>query len=152
MKKTKVLMIGNDSSVKGGITSVITQLMEYDWNNKNIDMKFIPTYVDKNNIQKIFYFIRAYLNIKKEIRKNGTDIIYMHMSYKGSFTRKYLIQKLLLNKYHPYKLPLDKFPTLIPIVHKNDQQIYTIIFLSVLQMSLLQRILYKLISFYIILQ
>ncbi len=94
MKKTKVLMIGNDSSVKGGITSVITQLMEYDWNNKNIDMKFIPTYVDKNNIQKIFYFIRAYLNIKKEIRKNGTDIIYMHMSYKGSFTRKYLIQKL----------------------------------------------------------
>ena len=53
MKKIKVLMVGNDPSVKGGITSVIQQLLEYDWNTVGVEMKFIPTYVDINAIKKL---------------------------------------------------------------------------------------------------
>ena len=37
---TKVLMLGNDESVKGGITTVITQFRTHDWNGRNIKLKF----------------------------------------------------------------------------------------------------------------
>lgn len=94
MEKIKILMIGNDPSVKGGITSVITQLLEHDWSEENIDMKFIPTYIDTNNIKKVFFYLIAYQRIKKELKKNRPDIVHIHMSYKGSFIRKLVIHKL----------------------------------------------------------
>lgn len=90
----KVLMVGNDLSVKGGITSVINQIMSHDWKTDGVDIKFIPTYIETNNFKKVLFFARAYQRIKKEIRDNKPDIVHIHMSYKGSFTRKYLIHKL----------------------------------------------------------
>ena len=39
MNKIKVLMVGNHESVKGGITSVIGQLMKHEWGNDNISIK-----------------------------------------------------------------------------------------------------------------
>lgn len=39
MKKIKVLMIGNHQSVKGGITSVIQQLLSFDWDSVGVEMK-----------------------------------------------------------------------------------------------------------------
>lgn len=87
-------MVGNHPSVKGGITSVINQLRSYDWNEENIEMKFIPTYLEKNNSIKILFFGLAYLRIFFEIIFSRPDVIHMHMSYKGSFGRKYLIHQL----------------------------------------------------------
>lgn len=101
MKKIKVLMVGNDPSVKGGITSVIQQLLEYDWNTVGVEMKFIPTYVDINAIKKITFFISAYEKIKKYIRKNKPDIVHIHMSYRGSFTRAKMIQQLCMKNKIP---------------------------------------------------
>ena len=94
MKKIKVLMIGNHQSVKGGITSVIQQLLSFDWDSVGVEMKFIPTYIEASGIKKIAYFIRAYMNIEKEMRTNKPDIVHIHMSYRGSFYRKYAIHKL----------------------------------------------------------
>ena len=74
MKKIKVLMIGNHQSVKGGITSVIQQLLSFDWDSVGVEMKFIPTYIEASGIKKIAYFIRAYMNIEKEMRRNKPDI------------------------------------------------------------------------------
>ena len=68
VKKIKVLMIGNHQSVKGGITSVIQQLLSFDWDSVGVEMKFIPTYIEASGIKKIAYFIRAYMNIEKEIK------------------------------------------------------------------------------------
>ena len=97
MKKIKVLMIGNHQSVKGGITSVIQQLLSFDWDSVGVEMKFIPTYIEASGIKKIAYFIRAYMNIEKEMRRNKPDIVHIHMSYRGSFYRKYAIHKLCKN-------------------------------------------------------
>lgn len=94
VKKIKVLMIGNHQSVKGGITSVIQQLLSFDWDSVGVEMKFIPTYIEASGIKKIAYFIRAYMNIEKEMRRNKPDIVHIHMSYRGSFYRKYAIHKL----------------------------------------------------------
>ncbi len=99
MKTTKVLMVGNNPSVKGGISSVITQLMEHDWAAQGITMKFIPTYIETDTIRKIAYFIQAYQKIKKELKTRKPDVVHIHMSYKGSFIRKYRIHRLCL-KYN----------------------------------------------------
>ncbi|MBR3897734.1 MAG: glycosyltransferase family 4 protein [Bacilli bacterium] len=92
----KVLMVGNHESVKGGITTVINQFKEFDWQKNNIEFKFISTYIDKSNIIKILFFIIAYIRIFLYCILIKPDIIHVHMSYKGSFTRAYYIQKLAI--------------------------------------------------------
>jgi len=90
----KVLMIGNSPKVKGGINSVISQLLSYDWSKAGVCMSFIPTYDGGSAIHKIIYFGKAYSKIRSYIKKSKPDIVHIHMSYKGSFTRKYMIHKL----------------------------------------------------------
>ena len=94
MKKTKVLMVGNHPSVKGGITSVINQLLEHDWSAYNIEMCFIPTYSETNNIKKTLFFFVAYIKILSVFLFQRPDVVHMHMSYKGSFKRKYMLHRL----------------------------------------------------------
>lgn len=94
MHEIKVLMVGNHPSVKGGISSVISQLLEHDWSENNIKMKFIPTYIEANTLLKIVYYFIAYFKIRNIIRKDKPDVVHIHMSYKGSFFRKYQIHKL----------------------------------------------------------
>lgn len=90
----KVLMIGSDLSVKGGITSVINQLIAHDWKQEGIEMNFIPSYIEANAVKKMLFFANAYRKIKTELKKNKPDAVHIHMSYKGSFARKCLIHKL----------------------------------------------------------
>lgn len=94
MEKIKVLMIGNHPSVKGGITSVIQQLLEHDWNEEGIDMSFIPSYKSSNKYLRLIYFSFAYLRIVKKFLFDKPDVVHIHMSYRGSFARKYSIHKL----------------------------------------------------------
>lgn len=98
-QRINVLMVGNDPSVKGGISSVICQMRKYNWNDKNIKMKFVPTYIQANNLRKVIFFGKAYIKIKKILKKENVDVVHIHMSYKGSFTRAYMIHKLCL-KYN----------------------------------------------------
>lgn len=90
----KVLMVGNDESVHGGITTVINQFKQYDWKEKDVDLKFIPTYIEGNVINKSLFFLMAYLKIIWYCLIFKPDIIHIHMSYKGSFSRAYYIHKL----------------------------------------------------------
>lgn len=90
----KVLMIGNHSRVKGGITSVISQLLEHNWKEENIEMMFIPTYIETGILAKTVYFFIAYIRILLVMLWNKPNILHIHMSYKGSFVRKYMIHKM----------------------------------------------------------
>lgn len=92
----KILMVGNDKSVHGGISSVIEQLLDYEWNKHQIKIKFIPTYIEKNSILKIIFFIVAYIKIFFIILFNKPDKVHIHMSYKGSFIRTNFIHKLCM--------------------------------------------------------
>lgn len=87
MKKIKVLMIGNHQSVKGGITSVIQQLLSFDWDSVGVEMKFIPTYIEASGIKKIAYFIRAYMDVLQVfcqgMGRNLSGQQYVH-NYNGS--------------------------------------------------------------------
>src|SRR5699024_4645823 len=44
--------------------------------------------------KKTFFFANAYRKLKKLIKQDAFDIIHIHMSYKGSFYRKYYVTKL----------------------------------------------------------
>lgn len=91
---TKILMVGNHRSVKGGITSVINQLLKYNWKESNIDLEFISTYIENNSTIKIIFYMLSYIKIFIKFIFNKPEYVYMHMSYKGSFTRKYYIHIL----------------------------------------------------------
>lgn len=93
-KMIRVLMCGNHPSNKGGMTSVISQIRSYDWEKKNIKMKFIPTFYPGNTIIKSLYFMLSYIRILAVMVFWRPDIVHMHMSYKGSFHRKFLIHRL----------------------------------------------------------
>lgn len=96
MNEQRILMVGNHPSVKGGITSVIEQLLSYDWKSDGIGMLFVPTYINGKPIKKILFFLKAYHRIRKILRKHEVSAVYMHMSYRGSFVRKYLLHKLCM--------------------------------------------------------
>ena len=55
-KEIKVLMVGSNLSVKGGITSVVKQFLNYEW-SEEIELKYIPTYIETNKIFMIMYYI-----------------------------------------------------------------------------------------------
>lgn len=91
-KKIKVLIVGSDSSVKGGITSVIDSFLKYDWNG--IEIELLPTYIEGSVVRRILFFLKSIFKYIDRLIKNDFDISHIHMSYKGSFFRKYLIVKL----------------------------------------------------------
>ncbi len=93
-KVLKVITLGNAPEVKGGITSVISQIMEHDWSVENIEMKFIPTFKNGTALVKIITFVVAYIKLLMIICFRKPDVLHIHMSHDGSFTRKYLIHKL----------------------------------------------------------
>ena len=92
----KVLMVGNSPSVKGGITTVINQFRNYNWKKEDIDFKFIPTYIDRNNFLKVIYFIVSIFRIIISFLSYKPDVVHIHMSYKGSFERKKIICKMCI--------------------------------------------------------
>lgn len=109
----KILMIGSDRSVKGGITSVVNQLLGYHWPD-NIKIEYVSTYIEQSNIIKLLFFIKNYINILLKFLFSNIDTIYIHMSYNGSFYRKYYIHKLckLFNKktiVHLHGSEFEKF-------------------------------------------
>ncbi|MCH4858961.1 MAG: PssE/Cps14G family polysaccharide biosynthesis glycosyltransferase [Bifidobacteriaceae bacterium] len=92
----RVLMVGNDPSVKGGITSVIGQLLAHDWAADGVSMRFVPTYIAANPVKKILFFEKALHRIRKLLANPTTrpDVVHIHMSYRGSFVRKCQVHKL----------------------------------------------------------
>ena len=86
-------MCGNHPKNKGGMTSVINQIKRNNWKKEGIELTFIPTFYPGNQIIKILYFFISYTKILFTFFFSRPDVVHMHMSYKGSFTRKYLIHK-----------------------------------------------------------
>lgn len=93
-KAINVLMIGSSLEVKGGMSSVIRQLLEHEWSSK-INMNFVGTHTSGSFIKRILFFAKGYITILYYfVSGKKIDIIHMHMSYKGSFLRKYYVHKL----------------------------------------------------------
>ena len=92
-ERVHILMCGSARSEKGGMNSVIDQLMDNKWDEKLV-FSYLPTHISGNKLKKTLYFFKSYLNLNRLIKKDFFDIIHIHMSYKGSFYRKYYVTKL----------------------------------------------------------
>lgn len=87
--RKKVLIVGSHRSVNGGITSVINNFLDYDF--EKYDLEMLSTYIEGSSLNKTLYFFRALIDYCWKIINNKFDIVHIHMSYKGSFFRKLII-------------------------------------------------------------
>lgn len=88
-KQIKVLIIGSNRNVKGGITSVIDRYLDHKFNS--INMIFLPTYIEGSTIKKMSFFCGSVFKYIKKLLCDEFDIVHIHMSYRGSFYRKLII-------------------------------------------------------------
>lgn len=97
-KTINVLMIGPDTNVKGGISSVEKLILKYI--PKNINYIFIPTMKEGSNLYKIFVFFIAIIKIIFTLGFKEVDIVHINLSKKGSIFRKSIVSTIavLLNK------------------------------------------------------
>lgn len=98
MKKNKekninVLMCCSDLSVKGGMVSVLKNYLEYK-NWENINIKFIPTHIEKSKLLKAVMFSKAIIKIILLAIFKKIDIAHLHVSERGSVYRKLIISKI----------------------------------------------------------
>lgn len=102
-KKIKVLMVGSDLSVKGGIVSVLKNYLGYKgW--KNSDISFVATHIEGSAKTKIVFFLKGLLKVHQRLKKDSIDIVHIHVSERGSFIRKAFVLKLA--KLHRCKVIL----------------------------------------------
>lgn len=84
----KVLMVGPDRSLRGGIASVINGYFNANI-QKQIPIHFLGTGVGRNQIQKCVSFAAALAKYDRML--NDFDIVHLHVSARGSFRRKSLM-------------------------------------------------------------
>jgi len=89
----RILMCSSDRKEKGGMNSVIEQLMNHEWGG-NYKFSYLATHVTGNSVKKTIFFVKAYATLRRLIYNDTFDIIHIHMSYKGSFYRKYYVTKI----------------------------------------------------------
>lgn len=94
MKTIHVVTIGSSLHTKGGITSVIAQILFHEWEKEGIRMHFIPTYIEGGTVKKMAFFVCSYIRLFFYFLFGRPDIAHIHMSQRGSFDRKRLVCNL----------------------------------------------------------
>lgn len=89
-RKIRVLMVGPDSSVKGGIHTVADQYLTWPYWGQ-IELIYIPTYIEKTNFHKIAFFLVGFLRIFLLCMTKRVEVVHLHVSERKSFYRKGLI-------------------------------------------------------------
>lgn len=95
----RVLMVGPDRDVHGGVSAVINNYYESGL-NKKIELKYIPSMKDGNKLRKLLVAFGAYIKFICIVWKY--DIVHIHMASDASFYRKTIF--ILLTKIYKRKL------------------------------------------------
>ena len=115
MSKIKVLMLGPDRSVKGGVSGVVNNL--YDAGiDKEIDLKYIGTMVDGSKFRKLLQAAKAYFQALACI--NRYDIVHVHVSADASYFRKAFFIRMALR--HHKKLVIHQHGLLLFCAFGSD--------------------------------
>lgn len=84
-RKIKVLMIGPDRSVHGGVSGVVNNLYESGLCNK-VDLSYIGTMVDGSKARKLWQAAKAYILFLRKL--SACDIVHVNMASDSSYYRK----------------------------------------------------------------
>lgn len=90
MNNINVLMVGSETKIKGGMTTVVNNYLNNKF--KYTTIKYIPTHYEGNTLRNVLKFIKKIPELKLNIK--NADIIHMHMSERGSCIRKYIVYKI----------------------------------------------------------
>lgn len=94
MKKAiRVCMLGSDLSVRGGMSTVVSQLLRHQW-SRDVQIEYIPTHETGTLLHRCLIFARGYLRLRRLLKQGRADLVHLHMSQRGSFCRKYILYKL----------------------------------------------------------
>lgn len=84
-EKIKVLMVGPDRSVHGGISGVVNNYYEAGLNQK-IDLCYIGTMVEGSKLRKLLQAAKAFLMFC--VKLPGYEIVHVNMASDSSYIRK----------------------------------------------------------------
>lgn len=120
----KILLVGPDRCVKGGISTVIDGIISSDLLNNHIFEHLSTHRDDLTKFGKLIYGIRSYLHFFKKIIVFKPHVIHVHSSFGASFYRKsvvMLISWLLRIKQinHIHGAEFDNFYTEANIFKKK---------------------------------
>ena len=83
--KIKVLMVGPDRGVHGGISAVVNEFYQAELDRK-VDLKYIGTMKEGSKLKKLF--VAAFAFAKFNAGLKWCDIVHVHFSSDSSFVRK----------------------------------------------------------------
>lgn len=86
----KVVMIGADRSVKGGVSAVVNNLYQAGL-EKRVDLTYIGTMVDGSKAQKACQALKALIRFL--FAMPGTDLVHVNMAADASCFRKMIFMK-----------------------------------------------------------
>lgn len=85
MGKYKVLMVGPDRSVHGGISGVVNNYYAAGLDQK-IELKYIGTMIEGSKVRKLWRAMKAYMQFLVQL--SGYDIVHVNMASDASYVRK----------------------------------------------------------------
>lgn len=96
-----VLMCCSDLSYKGGMVSVVKNLLRALPLAGGVDVTFVPTHCDGSKPRMIWRFLKAYTRISRMAARGEIDVAHLHVSERGSFMRKGLLLRMLRRRGVP---------------------------------------------------
>jgi glycosyltransferase involved in cell wall biosynthesis len=121
--RNKVLVLGPGRKTRGGISTVIKEYEKTDtW--KQFDCKWIGTYVDKNNLHKIGYFLKGFFIFLGSILFH--KIVHIHISWSTTSVRK--IPFFLMARLLRRKIVLHLHSAAEPVINAKTQFAYKYMF------------------------
>ncbi|MDN3450101.1 glycosyltransferase family 4 protein [Planococcus sp. APC 3906] len=90
--RVNVLMVGSNTQVKGGMTTVVQSFLDHRFSPK-VNLKYIATHSEKGKVYNSYFFAKSLVRIVYHLMLKKPDIMHLHMSDKGSFVRKYIVFK-----------------------------------------------------------
>lgn len=103
MKRTKkrVLLVGSDlAAVRGGMVSMIRNLLEYEgW--EEFELSYLVSHTEGSRAKKVICFLKGYIKLVTLLIGRKVDILHLHVSERGSIYRKAAILFLAKKLKYP---------------------------------------------------
>lgn len=86
-----ILMVGVDRSTKGGMWTVVENVLNNEKFISENRVQYVPTFIVGNSLQKIAFMLKGFRQIRRIFRTEQVDVVHVHMSERGSVYRKGMV-------------------------------------------------------------
>ncbi len=94
----KLLMVGVSPDRTGGMWTVANNFIQNKDFVKKTNLEYVATSTNGSLMHRIKFMIKSFFEIRKKLKKDKFDIVYVHMAEKGSVFRKGYVLKLAKKK------------------------------------------------------